>query len=173
MSSPYLSQVEAFAFNYAPRGWLQCNGQVLPIAQYQALFSLLGTTFGGNGLQTFALPDLRGRLAMGYGTGTSGTNYDEGIAFGEENHTLAQAEVPSHFHSVTAVNNAIGTGTVTPSNTVSPGAAYKSSAATEMYNTVTTGTVPLAATGISGGSQAHSNMMPYLTMNYCIFPSRN
>ena len=178
MSSPYMSQIEAFAFDFAPRGWLQCNGQLLPINQYQALFALLGTTYGGIGVQTFALPDLRGRLAIGSGTSSTGTTYIEGQSFGEENHTLVQAEVPAHTHAITAVNNAIGSGTVTPDPSVSPGVPSKTGAAVTMYNTVTTGTVALAATGTSGSGQAHSNMMPYLTLTYCIstsgiFPSRN
>ncbi len=178
MSTPYISQIEAFAFSYAPKGWLQCAGQLLPINQYQALFALLGTTYGGNGVQTFALPDLRGRLAIGYGVSAAGTVYTEGETVGEENHTLSQTEVPLHSHSVTAINNLTATTVNVPTSAVSPGVPNKAGVAVTMYSTATTGTVPLVATGTSGGGAGHSNMMPYTALNYCIaitglFPSRN
>src|SRR5215472_3870294 len=105
MAQPFLSQIEAFPFNFAPKGWALCAGQLLPINQNQALFSLLGTTFGGDGRTNFALPDLRGRLANGFGQGTGLSNYTLGQRGGEETHTLTVTETPAHNHSVNAVKN--------------------------------------------------------------------
>src|SRR5208283_4659416 len=104
MAEPYLGEIEAFSFNFAPKGWALCAGQLLPINQNQALFALLGTTFGGNGISTFALPDLRGRVANAFGQGTGLANYALGQTGGEESHTLAVNEMPAggHSHAVAA-----------------------------------------------------------------------
>jgi microcystin-dependent protein len=113
---PFIGQIELFGFGYAPQGWAQCNGQILPINQNQALFALIGTSFGGNGTSNFALPDLRGRLAVGQGTGTGLTPRAVGNAFGEESHTLSLGETPSHTHTLNTAASA------TPaSNTNVPG----------------------------------------------------
>jgi microcystin-dependent protein len=180
VSQPYLGTIQSFAFNYAPKGWLQCNGQTLPINQYQALFSLLGTTYGGNGIQTFALPNLQSRTPLGYGNGFNG-NYVLGENGGTENVTLTLNEMPSHNHLLQG-NTTVGS-TDTP--TASTSLANGTNAGTPgpfnvlMYtnnapnNHQYTGTI-----GNNGGSQPHANLMPYLTINFCIamvgiFPSRN
>ena len=172
MSQPYLGQIETFAFGYAPRGWLQCSGQLLPIAQNQALFSLLGTSYGGDGIRTFGLPDLRGRISAGFSS-----TYPIGTRLGEENHTLLATEMPSHTHTVSARNNGMTGGTTIPDATMFPASASLSNAAVNEYSS-NAGTIPLAPTASVGGNQPHANMMPYNTLSYCIstsgiFPSRN
>src|ERR1700712_334237 len=110
MSTPFMGQIEIFSFNFAPKGWLQCNGQLLAINQNQALFSLLGTAYGGNGIQTFALPDLRGRVAVGVGG-----PYQPGTIGGEEMHVLTPGELPSHRHTINVDASAAGiVNSVTP-----------------------------------------------------------
>jgi len=177
MSEQYIGQIEAFAFGTVPRGWAICAGQLLSIQQNQALFALLGTQFGGNGVQTFGLPDLRGRAAVGYGV-----SYQIGQKAGEENHTLTSAEVPAHTHPLNVQNNGTTGGTAIPSSSLVPGSPYDAGAGNAPVNlyaaSTTTPTVALSATSAAGGGQAHSNMMPYLALNYCIaltgiFPSRN
>ncbi len=177
MSQAYMSQIEAFGFPFAPRGWMQCAGQLLPIAQYQALFSLLGTTYGGNGVSTFGLPDLRGRASMSYGTGPGGTQIAQGQSSGQETNTLTQATVPAHSHTISAVNTAGATTSLVPDATTSSGVGNKTGIPFAIYNTTTTGLTPLAPTGPSGGNAAHTNLMPFTVVNYCIaiqgiFPSR-
>jgi microcystin-dependent protein len=172
MSDQYIGQIEAFSFGFAPRGWALCAGQLLAIAQNQALFALLGTTYGGDGVRTFALPNLQGRVAMG-----ASNAQPLGGLFGEEGHTLTQAEVPSHAHSFVAVNNGPTGGTNVPGATVYPGSISTGGNATNGYST-TAPSVGLAPVAQSGNSQPHNNLMPYTTLNYCIaligvFPSRN
>ena len=128
MAQPFLSQIEAFPFNFAPKGWALCAGQIMPINQNQALFSLLGTTFGGNGTTTFALPDLRGRLANGFGQGSGLANYTLGQRGGEETHTLSGTETPAHSHLVNAVKNGTTGGTSTPGGGVTLGEGYATEA---------------------------------------------
>jgi len=177
MANPYIGQIEAFAFGYAPKGWALCAGQILPINQYQALFSLLGTTFGGNGTTTFALPDLRGRIANGSGQGLGLQNYALGQQSGGETHTLTLDETPSHSHTVRAVNNAAADGTNIPGPSVTLGVGYSTTgAAVNIYSSdpPTIAMTPLTSTG----GQPHENRMPFLGLNYCIalqgvFPSRN
>lgn len=164
MSNPYLGEIRTVSFNFAPKGWAMCNGQLLPINQNQALFSILGTTFGGNGQTTFALPDLRGRSPLHVGSG-----FVLGQAAGAYAHTLTPAEMPVHTHPVMA-NSATGT-QVSPSGNVWAGVvsgAYSTSPGTPMNP---------AATTIAGGSQPHENMQPFLTLNFVIalqgiFPPR-
>jgi microcystin-dependent protein len=158
MAEPFLGEVKMMSFNFAPRGWAQCNGQVLPVPQNSALFSLLSNKFGGNGQTTFALPDLRGRTPIHAGNG-----HDIGEAGGEQTHTLALAELPSHFHAVAASSAATG-GNANPTGRYLGGA-------NNAYHEPTGGTLTQLQPGTvttTGGGQAHPNMQPYLTINYCI-----
>jgi microcystin-dependent protein len=182
MSNPFISMVEAFSFNFAPRGWALCAGQTLPINQNQALFALLGTTFGGNGQTTFNLPDLRGRLALGFGHGVGLSSYNLGAAGGEEAHQLLTGEVPAHAHTLNANNNGQTNGTNIPSSAVLMGSGYGIEANNpeeNIYsNTAPTVAMAAGAVGAAGGGGPHENRMPFLTINYCIalqgiFPSRN
>lgn len=165
MAEPFLSEIRLMSFNFAPRGWAFCNGQLLPINQNQALFSLLGTTYGGNGQTTFALPNLRGRTPIHAGAG-----HTLGEAGGEEAHTLSPSEMPAHTHRV-AVSTATTGGTVSPSGAVLGGA-------NNIYRAGVPTTALLAQSVVpTGGSQAHPNMQPFLTLNFCIalqgiFPSQ-
>lgn len=169
MSEHYLGEIRIVSFNFAPKGWAMCNGQLMPINQNQALFALLGTQFGGNGQTTFALPDLRGRMPIHAGAG-----YIVGQSGGELAHTLTQAELPQHAHGLKA-STALATGT-------SPAAALpgkKGRLGRDLF------AAPGNTTGLSeasvtptGGSQAHHNMQPYLGLNFAIaltgiFPSYN
>jgi len=173
--------IEAFGFNFAPRGWAMCAGQTLSIAQYQALFSLLGTTFGGNGQTTFNLPDLRSRIVLGFGQGPGLSAYALGAAGGEESHQLLTNEVPPHAHALNATNNGQANGTNVPSSSVLMGSGYGIEAnnpAAYVYGAAPTVAMAAGAVGSTGNNQPHENRMPFLTINYCIalegiFPSRN
>ena len=164
MAEPFLSEIRIMSFVFAPKGWALCNGQFLPINQNQALFSLLGTTFGGNGQTTFALPDLRGRAPVHVGDSVGGT----GTKSGEEAHTISIQELPAHNHIAQA--SASDGDQPLPSILAAVNNAYAGPA-----NPTT-----LRPESISnvGGSQAHQNMQPSLTLSFCmalvgIFPSRN
>lgn len=166
MADPFIGEIRLMSFNFAPREWAQCNGQLLQIGQNQALFSLLGTTFGGNGQTTFALPDLRGRVPI-----HAGASHTLGERAGEQAHTLSVAELPQHQHAAQGTS-ATGDTPVAPTNLLadSPSQLYAAPGAM----------TPLQPTSVStvGGSQAHLNMQPFLTLNFCIalngiFPSRN
>jgi microcystin-dependent protein len=166
MSDPFLSEIKIISWNFAPKGWAFCNGQLMPINQNQALFSLLGTTYGGDGRTTFGLPDLRGKIPIHFGSG-----FDLGQKGGEENHTLTLQELPTHIH-VLNVNN--GTG-----NSTNPPNAVLAKAPANFYGAPNNlaGMNPGSVTN-TGGSQPHNNMQPYLTLNFIIalqgiFPSRN
>jgi microcystin-dependent protein len=181
MSDPYLSMIEAFGFDFAPRGWALCAGQTLSVAQNQALFALLGTTYGGNGTTTFNLPDLRGRLALGFGLGAGLSPYALGAIGGQESHQLTASEVPTHAHSLNATNNGQANGTNVPSSGVRMGSGYGIEANNPVANIYSNAppTIAMAtnAVGTVGGSP-HENHMPFLTINYCIalqgiFPARN
>jgi microcystin-dependent protein len=186
MSEPFLGQVEIFAFNFPPKGWMTCSGQLLPINQNQALFSLLGTTYGGNGQTTFGLPDLRGRVAIGWGQGQGLSNYDLGQVTGEEAHTLIINEMAAHNHllNVNATTAATSNTDVPSTSAVLGQTAGKQSGvanpfALNLYASgAPGGTLDPHSIGLAGGSQPHSNLMPYLTLSFCIavtgiFPSRN
>jgi microcystin-dependent protein len=167
MSEPFIGEIRVFGFGYAPKGWAQCNGQLLAINQNQALFSLLGTYYGGNGTTSFGLPDLRGRTPVFWGNGIS-----LGQAAGEEGHTLIQAEMPMHTHMVNASSNG-------PSTKSPDGALWANTADVPSYATGSpNATMNAAAISSAGGSQAHENRQPYLALNFCIatvgiYPSRN
>ncbi len=164
MAEPFLSEIRMMSFVFAPKGWALCNGQLLPINQNQALFSLLGTTFGGDGRVNFALPDLRGRVPIHVGAG-----HTLGERGGEQAHTLSIAELPTHSHRVLAGSAAV-TASATPNdNFLGP--------ANNAYGTTgsLTSLHPESVTS-TGGSQAHLNMQPFLAMSFCIalqgiFPS--
>ncbi len=181
MAQPFLGEIEAFPFNFAPKGWAFCAGQVLPIIQYQALFALLGTTFGGNGTTTFALPDLRGRIANAFGQGPGLGNYTLGQTGGQESHTLSLNEMPAggHSHAVAATNNGTTGGANVPSPAVTLGSGYSSQTGSPVVN-IYSSAAPTIAMGslASVGGQPHENRMPVLALNYCsalqgIFPSRS
>lgn len=179
MSEPFIAQIKVYGTNFPPRGWAHCNGQLMPIAQNTALFSLIGTTYGGNGQTTFGLPDLRGRAAMHPGHGPGLTPRVLGEVSGSENVTLTINELPAHNHGVQA--------TTVLGNTADPAGAVLargnfsqqgSSGAVPLYSNDAPNTVMAQTLGIAGNNQPHDNMMPSLTLNYCIalqgiFPSRN
>jgi len=166
MAEPFLSEIRIFSFNFAPRGWAQCNGQLLPINQNQALFALLGTTYGGNGTTNFALPEMRGRVPMHVGNGLT-----LGQRGGTENHTLTINETPTHTHQVKASAN--GATVTAPTSNF-----WASNTGFSPYGTTADTAMSPAAVSNTGGSQAHENMSPFLTLNMCIalqgiFPSPN
>jgi microcystin-dependent protein len=174
MSEPFLGQIILVPYNFAPRGWAFCNGQLLSIAQNTALFSLLGTTYGGNGQTTFALPDLRGRVAISSGQGPGLGNYDLGQAAGSETQTLTVLQMPSHNHAVGALTDAISA--PSPTNNFL-GTAPRGS---NLYAPQSANLTPMSPLMIqpTGGSQPFDIRDPYLTLNYCIalegiFPSRS
>jgi microcystin-dependent protein len=169
---PFLGEIMLFAGNFAPTGYAFCEGQLLPISQNTALFSILGTQYGGNGQTTFALPDLRGRAPVHAGQGPGLPFYDQGQFGGEASHTLTVSEMPQHSHVAVADT---GNGT-----TSSPAGALPAHdpAGTPVYGTNPTASMSGNAIGISGGGQPHNVQSPYLAMRYCIalqgvFPSRN
>jgi microcystin-dependent protein len=171
MAEAFLSEIRMMSFNFAPKGWALCNGQLLPINQNQALFSLLGTTYGGNGQTTFALPNLQGRTPIHMGQGTGLQSHTLGELGGEQVHTLSISEMPTHVHFA---QGSKGNGSVAPtSNNIlaaSPALIYDPPA---NLTTLQPGTI-----SNTGGIQVHENMQPYLTINFSIalqgiFPSRN
>jgi microcystin-dependent protein len=169
MSEPFIGQITLFAGDFAPRGWAFCNGQLLPIAQNTALFSILGTTYGGNGQTTFALPDLRGRVPVHPGQGPGLTDRQLGQNGGDEQVALQVDEIPAHAHRVNASTNARNS-TSPQERVLATGAnIYNSSPNTRMSGNMLRTT---------GGNQGHRNMQPWLGVNYIIalegiFPSRN
>ncbi|MFZ4475769.1 MAG: phage tail protein [Saprospiraceae bacterium] len=171
MAEPFISEIRLMSFGYAPQGWAQCNGQLLPINQNQALFSLLGTTYGGNGQVNFALPDFKGRTPIHTGGG-----HTLGERAGAQVHTLTINEIPAHTHTLNAIapsNNGTNT-SITTNNFLS------NSAPAEMYSNNGSSLAPAIAGTLTsiGGSQPHTNMQPFLVINFCIalqgiFPSQN
>lgn len=177
----FIGELRLMSFSRAPRGWAYCQGQLLPIKSNAALFTLLGTAFGGDGVTTFGLPDLRGRTLVGQGNAPSGTGYAMGQAVGAEQVALTTNQLPTHQHTVSAtLNNGGDADSATPEGT------YPGNATDPANNAYTTGgtNVTMGATltnpvlGSAGGSQPHPNQQPYLTLNYAIaltgiFPSRS
>ncbi len=166
MSDPFLAEIKIVSFNFAPKGWALCNGQLLPINQNQALFSLLGTTYGGDGRVTFALPNLQGRTPLHFGSGVV-----LGQVAGEENHTLINTELPTHNHAANGVS--VNGDAPAPTGTLMAAESTAMYAPASNLAALTNGTI-----GNIGGSQPHSNMQPYLTLNFCIaiqgiFPSQS
>jgi len=176
MSTSYVGEIRLFSFPRIPTDWLACDGALYSIAQYQILFTLIGTTYGGNGVTTFAVPDLRGQLPVHQGKGNNLSPYVIGQTGGFEGVTLLSTQIPSHSHSV-VVNTTAGTSNA-PSATVQLGALSSDT----MYATDVTGVPPTMlnplAVGPNTGNQAHSNLMPTLTASFCIsafgiFPSQS
>jgi microcystin-dependent protein len=176
MTTPFLGQIEIFAFGFAPKGWAQCNGQLLSINQNQGLFSLLGVQFGGDGRTTFALPDMRGRIPISFGQSIVGQKG------GEESHTLNLNEMPSHTHLVNVDSTAGAASRATTSTVLGQSSGTSSTGqqlAIDAYGTGGPATAldPRAISSV-GGSQPHENRQPFLALNFCIalqgiFPSRN
>jgi microcystin-dependent protein len=169
MAEPFLSEIRLMSFGFAPKGWALCNGQLLPINQNQGLFSLLGTTFGGDGRVNFALPDLRGRVPIHVGSG-----HTLGERGGEQAHTLSISELPEHAHVWNANSSA-----TTPSNTPSTTSVLSNATGDNPWGPASNLVAMSPLTVLNtGGSQAHLNMQPFLTLNFCIalqgiFPSPN
>lgn len=181
MATPFIGEIKMFAGTFAPRGYFFCNGSLLSIAQYTALFALLGTTYGGNGQTTFALPDLRGRVPLHQGTGAGLSNRVIGEASGTETVTLLSTQIPAHNHALAATTNQGNA--AAPSASVVLARPVDSLATPVLYTVPGTQTInqqAMASTaiGIAGSSQPHSNMMPTQAVNFIIavegiFPSRN
>jgi microcystin-dependent protein len=181
-TEPFLGELMICAFDFAPKGWAMCNGQLLPINQNQALFAILGTTYGGNGTTNFALPNLQSRLTVHQGQGAGLSPYTIGQTDGEEFHTLILTETPTHTHTVNAVNNGNTGGVQMPGDSVLLGAPYAmetNNPAVPVYSTAApTLVMNPQMVGQGGSSQPHENRMPFLVLNWCIalqgiFPSRN
>ncbi len=182
MSDPYIGEIRAFGFNFAPRGWFLCNGQILPINPYATLFTIIGTTYGGNGVSTFALPNLQGEVPMHWGTGPGGFNTVLGEVQGTPSVTLLTSEIPAHTHTISAAHLPAGslsersagpntTGTSYLSQTAG-GFSYKAAPASP--NTA----FSISAIQTAGSSLPHENRQPFLVVNFCIayegiFPARN
>ncbi len=180
MSNPFVAEIRIFAGNFAPTGWAQCNGQLMPISQNTALFSLLGTTYGGDGKSTFALPNLQGSAPMQQGQGPGLSLRDLGESGGEQTVTLLQTEMPSHSHTftcatdrgntTTAASSYLATGAAGPPNQAIKGTMYSSNATNAQMNP--------SSLSITGGNLPHNNMMPYLGLTFIIalqgvFPPRS
>ncbi len=169
MADPFLAEVRIMSFSFAPKGWAMCNGQLLPINQNQALFALLGTTYGGNGINNFQLPNLQGNVPIHVGNG-----FVQGETGGETAHTLITPEMPAHTHQAHAYSGGAST-----QNPAGNSWARDAASITSPYGKGTpSGAMNLGSVSLAGGNQPHDNMQPYLVLNYCIalvgiFPSRN
>jgi microcystin-dependent protein len=184
MYDPFLSEIALFSFGFAPKGWATCSGQILPINQNQALFSLLGTTYGGNGQTTFALPDLRGRVPLDFGNG-----YTLGQTGGVETVTLVPQQLPSHVHAIDPTTltgtSKCNSGVANQRGPAGGVPAMEAAGVTATYSSTTPdanmrsgGVTPSMTANVAGGSQPHENRQPYLALTYCIalqgvFPSQN
>ena len=169
MADPFVAEIRIFPFNFAPRGWAWCDGQLLPLSQNTALFSLLGTTYGGNGKSNFALPDLQGRVPMHPGQGPGLSLHDLGEVGGSETVTLLESEMPAHSHTM-RVSNEDG-------NSVNPGGNHIGLGNNIYAAAQNLGQMAAEALAPAGGDQPHNNMMPFLTFYFCIalqgvFPPR-
>jgi microcystin-dependent protein len=173
MTEPFVAEIRIFGFNFAPKGWAFCNGQLIPISQNTALFSLLGTTYGGDGITTFALPNFQGSAPMHPGQGPGLSLRDLGETGGQQTVTLLQSQMPAHAHTARGYPNAGGQG---PANNTWSDANQRGIAAYAPTSAQNVALSPTALAG-TGGSLPHNNMMPYLVLNFCIalqgiFPPR-
>jgi len=175
---PFVAEIRIFPFNFAPKGWALCNGQLMPISQNTALFSLLGTTYGGDGRSTFALPNLQGRTPIHPGQGPGLSLYDLGETLGEEAVTLLQSQISAHGHTLNAEDPAVGNADQSAPGSTSVlaqstgGFAYRPDATSQPAQ------MNPATLSVIGGGQPHNNLQPYLTVNFCIalqgvYPARN
>ena len=176
MASPFVAEIRIWACNFAPTGWAQCDGQLLPLSQNTALFSLLGTTYGGDGKSTFALPNLQGMAAVHSGQGQGLSDRFLGESGGETSVTLLNTEMPLHAHTSGRCLNSGGGSTTPVGNIWAVSPAGRGSL--NLYATPATGAVNPNALAITGGGLPHNNLQPYLTLNFCIalqgvFPPRN
>lgn len=173
MADPFVAEIRVFPFNFPPKGWAFCNGQLLPLSQNTALFSLLGTVYGGDGKSTFALPNLEGSAPVHPGQATGGSQYFLGQAGGSETITLLQTEMPQHVHQLMAANGDPAESNIPTGNALARSNVF-------VYSTTLTPLAQMAspqALAPNGGGQPHNNMMPYLTLSFCIalqgvFPAR-
>ncbi|MEA2870128.1 MAG: hypothetical protein QOH67_104 [Hyphomicrobiales bacterium] len=174
MADPFVAEIRIFGFQFAPKGWAFCDGQLLPLSQNTALFSLLGTTYGGDGKSTFALPNMQGNAPMHPGQGPGLSLHDLGETGGSQTVTLLESEIPTHSHTLMASNEDGTQGSLTANITIA------NSVGGKLYQTITNANVvPMnfGALGPAGGSLPHNNMQPFLTLNFCIalqgvFPPR-
>src|SRR5579863_9854523 len=164
MSNPFLAEIRIFPFNFAPTGWAFCDGQILPLSQNTALFSLLGTTYGGDGKSNFALPNMQGNVPMHPGQGPGLSLHDLGETGGSDTVTLLESEIPSHSHSLMTFANQGTQGTPDPTLGIARARGI------DAFSTTTTGLVQMSDNTVApaGGDQPHNNLMPYLTLNFCI-----
>src|SRR5262249_2516880 len=170
MADPFVAEIRIFPFNFAPKGWAFCDGQLMPLSQNTALFSLLGTTYGGNGKSNFALPDLQGRAPMHPGQGPGLSLYDLGQTGGSETVTLLESEIPSHSHTLRASLDDADLAIPTPTRTLAK-------ASGNLYGPTPNVAMAPAALAPAGGDAPHNNLQPYLTLSFCIalqgvFPPR-
>lgn len=170
MAEPYIGEIKMFGFDYAPYGWVYCDGQLLPIVQFQALFAIIGTLYGGNGTSNFAVPNLMGRIPISYGQGVGLTPYQIGTLGGNEAITLTSTQIPNHTHNMNVVNQS---GTTNNPNglycgihneTSGKGLVYKTFAGTPTLDTQ----FAIQTIAPNGGSWGHENRQPYLPVNFCI-----
>ena len=185
MSSPFVAEIRIWACNFAPRGWAMCNGQLMPLSQNTALFSLLGTTYGGDGKSTFALPNMQGCVPVQQGQGPGLSLYDLGESDGSETHVLLSTEIPIHSHMLTADTSFAST--ADPTNAIymrgqwnaPPNSGNVPTYTAQAPNTMIGTSNPNGlGIGTAGGSLPHNNLMPYMTLNFCIalqgvFPPRS
>jgi microcystin-dependent protein len=174
MADPFVAEIRIFGFNFAPKGWAFCNGQILPISQNTALFSLLGTTYGGNGQSTFALPNMQGNAPMHPGQGKGLSLHDLGETGGTQFVTLLQSEIPAHAHGMMSDPN-VAESPDPGGNSLARGSSINAYQTNTNANLVAMS--PMAV-GLIGGDQPHNNMQPFLTLNFCIalqgvFPPRS
>lgn len=172
MADPFVAEIRIFPFNFPPKGWAFCSGQILPLSQNTALFSLLGTTYGGDGKSNFALPDLQGCAAMHPGQGPGLSLHDLGEIGGSETVSLLETEIPAHNHQFS-----FGNTTAVSANPANSNFAISPNSNASVYTASTSNLKPASTLAPAGGDQPHNNMQPYLTLNFCIalqgvFPPR-